>query len=290
MELVVPWERLVSVISPYYTRNKLGRKRIALERMLKIYCLQQWFNLSDPGVEEAIYDRRSFAKFLDIDLMIDAVPDETTILNFRHLLEENNLMEVIFNEVNQELYKKGFLLKEGSIVDATIITCSSSTKNKKKKRDPEMKSTRKNGSFFFGMKVHTGVDAKSGIVHTVKATAANVSDKTMMKELLHGKEKALFGDKGYIGRKDKQKSREEGVFWGVLDKKSPKRKLSKKQERRNKILSKVRGKVEFPYRIVKHLWGHRKARYKGLKKNLNHFLMLFTLSNIYMVRKVQLST
>lgn len=290
MQLVVPWRMIVSIIEPYYSNSRFGRKPMPLIQMLKIYCLQQWFNLSDPGAEEAIYDRLSFQNFLGIDLMIHPIPDETTILNFRHLLEENDLMEKIFYLINKELQKKGLFLKEGTIVDASIIPSSSSTKNKEKKRDPEMSSTRKNSSYHFGMKVHTGIDVKSGLVHTVKATKASISDKEMLYNLLLGKEKAVFGDKGYIGRKDKRMARDAGVFWGVLDKKSPKRKLSNKQEKRNTRLSKIRSKVEFPFQVVKHLWGHKKARYKGIKKNAQQFMMLFALSNIYKSRKVLLCT
>lgn len=290
MQLVVPWRMIVNIIEPYYSNSKLGRKPMPLMQMLKIYCLQQWFNLSDPGAEEAIYDRLSFQNFLGLDLMIHPVPDETTILNFRHLLEEHNLIEKIFYLINNELQKKGLFLKEGTIVDASIIPSSSSTKNKGKKRDPEMSSTRKNSSYHFGMKVHTGIDVKSGLVHTVKATKASTSDKEMMYDLLLGKEKAVFGDKGYIGRRDKRMARDAGVFWGILDKKSPKRKLSNKQEKRNTRLSKIRSKVEFPFQVVKHLWGHKKTRYKGIKKNAQQFMMLFALSNIYKSRKVLLCT
>ncbi len=192
MDQVIPWSKIICVIQPHYYDGKTGRKPMKLELMLRIYFLQQWFNLGDPTVEEAVYDRISFQKFLRIDLMNDVIPDETTILNFRHLLEEHNLTKKILDTVNSLLEEKGVLLKQGSIVDATLITAPSSTKNKGKKRDPEMSSTKKSGKWHFGMKVHIGTDAKSGLMHTIEGTTAKTADKAMLFDLLHGEEDAVL--------------------------------------------------------------------------------------------------
>lgn len=253
--------------------------------MVKVYCLQQWYNLGDLPMEEAIYDRRSFADFLGIDLMNDPIPDETTILKFRHLLEKNDLPKRIFQLLNSYLEGKGLIVRAGTIVDATIIQAPSSTKNQDKKRDPEMSSTKKNNTYYFGMKAHIGVDSKSGLVHSCEITTAKVADRQMFADLLHGEEKAVFGDKGYVSKEDKYYARDADVFWGVLDRKGPNKELSGKQKKRNKKLSSIRSKVEHPFRVVKHLWGHRKTRYRGLAKNRHQFYMLFGLSNIYMSRK-----
>lgn len=285
MDRVIPWEKVLNAIRLYYYDGKKGRKPMKLELMLRIYFLQQWFNLGDPSVEDAIYDRISFQKFLKIDVMLDLIPDETTILNFRHLLEEKALTEKILKVVNTLLEKKGVLLKQGTIVDATLISAASSTKNKDKKRDPEMSSTKKNGNWHFGMKMHIGTDAKNGLIHSIEGTTAKVADNLMLGNLLHGKEEAIFGDKGYVSKKDKRLAREAGMCWAVLDKAGSGRKLSARQEKRNRKLSSVRAKVEHPFQVIKHLWGHRKARYKGLKKNCVQFFTLAALHNLYKVRK-----
>ena len=204
MDQVIPWNEIINIIQSNYYDGKSGRKPMKLELMIRIYFLQQWFNLGDPTVEEAVYDRISFQKFLKIDIMNDVIPDETTILNFRHLLEDHDLTMKILDTVNSLLEKKGVLLKQGTIVDATLITAPSSTKNKDNKRDPEMSSTKKNGKWHFGMKVHVGTDATSGLIHTIEGTTAKTSDKAMMFDLLHGKEDSVFGDKGYVSREDKK--------------------------------------------------------------------------------------
>lgn len=290
MNKIIPWGKLLTPIAKYYKEQRTGRKRKELLLMLKIYFLQQWYNLSDPGMEEAIYDRNSFQKFLEIDLLSkETVPDETTILNFRHLLEEYNLQEQLFKIVNRLLEEKGLMMKEGTIVDATIVSASSSTKNKDKKRDEEMSSTKKNGTWHFGMKAHIGVDAKSGLVHSIKTTKAKEHDKSEMDKLCHGKEKAIFGDKGYYDEKKKKEARNNEIFWGVLDRGKRRKKLSSSQKKRNKKLSSVRAKVEHPFQIVKHLWKHRRVRYKGLSKNTSQFHTLFALANLYRVRKQILS-
>lgn len=231
--------------------------------------------------------------------MKDLIPDETTILNFRHLIEEKRLASEIFQLINRHLEEKGLFVKTGTIVDATIIQSPSSTKNNEGKRDPEMSSTKKNGQWYFGMKAHIGVDMKRGLVHRLEVTPAKTADIDVMGQLLHGEEKAIFGDKGYTKREEKIKARKKGIYWGVSDRaslkgKSAKKlevfkgKLSKKQEKRNQLFSGIRAKVEYPFRVIKHLWGHRKTRYKGLYKNTVQMFMLFGLSNLYLSRKAVL--
>ena len=281
MRKVIPWKDICNLIEPIYYSNDTGRPAYDLLLMVKIYCLQQWYRLADLSVEEAIYDRRSFGNFLELDLMSVRVPDETTVMRFRHFLEENNLTEQVFNLINKMLEKKGLIMKEGTIVDATLISSPSSTKNQEKKRDPEMKSTRKNGQWYFGFKSHIGVDQKSGLTHSLEVTNAKVSDREKFEDLLHGKEKAVFGDKGYVSQTDKRFARDADIYWGVLDRASNAHKLSEKQKKRNHRLSKIRAKVEHPFRIIKDLWGHRKTRYKGMKKNRSQMYMLFALSNMY---------
>lgn len=285
MAAVLPWAEMLEKISPVYKDKEIGRHKVNLMVMLKIYFLQQWYNLSDPGAEEAIYDRNSFQKFLGIDLLSDTVPDETTILNFRHLLEENQLQKALFETINQILESKGLLMREGTIVDATIIKAPSSKKNQESKRDEDMSFTRKNGQWNFGMKVHTGNDAKSGLVHSVTITTAKVHDRHEREKLLHGKEKSIFGDKAYGDNDFKKQCRQQDIFYGIPDKGSRFVKLSNKQQKMNCKKSRVRSRVEFPYRIVKNLWGHYKTRYRGLYKNGMQMIMLMGLSNIYLVRK-----
>ena len=286
MDTIIPWEQLLSVIEPHYVHQDTGRKRKELKMMLKIYFLQQWNDLSDPAMEEAIYDRCSFQKFLDIDLLSYRVLDETTILNFRHLLEKHKLQEEFLDVVNRELEEKGYLMKKGTIVDATLIAASPSTKNKDKKRDPEMHQTKKGNQWYFGMKGHIGVDVDSGVVHSVEGTAANVHDRTKLHALLHGEEKAIFGDQGYASDEDKDTCRKYGVVhWCVNDRGKRNRPLSHGQRKKNRKRSSVRAKVEHPFRIIKDLWGHRKVRYRGIEKNTLQLHALFALANLYMKRK-----
>jgi len=285
MNTIIPWERLCEEIAPHYTEKETGRKRMELVMMLKIYFLQQWYNLSDPGAEEAIYDRNSFQKFLDIDLLANKVPDETTILHFRHLLEKHKLQERFFEVVNNLLEDKGLLMKEGTIVDATIIHAPSSTKNQKKERDPEMSSTKKNDQWYFGMKAHIGVDAKSGLVHHIKTTKAKVHDKVMMNDLLNGDEKVLFGDNAYGKKEDKRNARAKGTLWAITDRAVRKHPLSSSQRKRNRKYSSVRAKVEHPFQVIKCQWSYTKVRYKGIFKNSMQLFSLFALANLFKVRK-----
>ena len=285
MEQVIPWKEILNLIQPHYYSNQTGRQATPLLTMLKIYTLQQWYQLSDPGMEEAIYDRFSFQKFLKIDLVLDNVPDETTILHFRHLLEKHDLTNKIFNQINEYLAKKGHIMKQGTIVDATLIAASSSTKNKEKKRDAEMSSSKKNNQWHFGMKMHIGVDSRTGAVHSAEFTTGKVSDREKFFDLLNGEEIAIFGDKGYVCKKDKHLARDAGIYWGVLDKREQHQQLSSSQKKRNWKLSKIRAKVEHPFQVIKHLWGYRRTRYKGIYKNRCQQLMLLTLSNLYRLRK-----
>ncbi|MBI2453883.1 IS5 family transposase [Candidatus Peregrinibacteria bacterium] len=288
MERVMPWEKFFNEIAPYYVEQETGRKRMELSMMLKIYFLQQWYSLSDREAEEMIYDRNSFQKFLGIDLLSQKAPDETTILNFRHLLEENKLQEHFLRIVNAVLEKRGLLMREGSIVDATIIAAPSSTKNNEQKRDPEMSSTKKGNQWYFGMKAHIGVDAKSGVVHSLETTAAKTSDRVPFKKLLHGKERALFGDKAYGKQDDKREARANGILWAISDRGVPNHPLSSSQRKRNKKYSSVRSKVEHPFQVIKCQWGHVKVRYKGLFKNTMQLFALFALANLFRTRKTLL--
>ena len=285
MNQVVPWAELCAVIEPYYPKGENGRPPKGLERMLRIHFTQQWYGLSDPGMEEALYDSESIRRFCGIELMDDAIPDESTILQFRHLLEAHQLTGKLFAAVNTHLAKHQLLLRTGTMVDATLIAAPPSTKNEKRSRDPEMSQTKKGNTWHFGMKIHTGTDVDSGLVHTVKVTTARVHDKKVMPELLHSEERSVFGDKGYVSDVDKCTARANGVFWGVLDKAKPKKKLSAGQVKRNRQLSSVRAKVEHPFRVLKCQFGYVKVRYKGLMKNTAQVLTLFALTNLYMARR-----
>lgn len=289
MDKVLPWEKFFNEIAPHYSEKETGRKKMELSMMLKIYFLQQWYSLSDREAEEMIYDRNSFQKFLGIDLLSQKAPDETTILNFRHLLEEHRLQERFLRIVNAVLERRGLLMKEGTIVDATIIAAPSSTKNSEQKRDPEMSSTKKGNQWYFGMKAHIGVDAQSGVIHSIETTPAKTNDRVPFRKLLHREEKALFGDKGYFKIADKREARAAGVLWAISDRATPKRKLSSSQRKRNKKHSSVRAKVEHPFQIIKCQWGHVKVRYRGLFKNTMQLFALFSLANLFRMRKILLA-
>jgi len=288
MNAVIPWNQFLSTILTKYQYKSTGRTKTDALLLLKIYFLQQWYALSDPGVEEAIYDRNSFQKFLRIDLLAQTVPDETTILNFRHFLEKYSLTEKFFLTVNQLMEKKGLILKKGTVVDATIISSPSSTKNKSKSRDKEMSSTKKGSKWYFGMKAHIGVDANTGIIHSLSTTTAKTSDKTMFKSYLHGEEKAKFGDKGYYDETLKKEARLSGIYWGILDKNKRNHPLSNKQHKQNHIKASIRAKVEFPFRVLKCQWHYTKTRYKGSMKNTVQLFAVFGLINLYSQRRALL--
>ena len=285
MDRVIPWDALLSLIQPHYTEAEVGRKKKELALMLKIYFLQQWYNLSDPEMEDAIYDRNSFQKFLNLDMMRDTAPDETTILHFRHLLEAHALPAKMFKRVNRILEDRGLMVKKGAITDATIIAAPSSTKNKSRKRDPEMSSTKKGNDWYFGLKAHTGTDAISGLVHTLKVTTASVHDSQAFDDLLHGKEQEVYGDKAYHDTVKARRFRKAGIRWRVNIKGVRGRPLTAYQEVLNQKRSSARSKVERPFLVIKHLWGYAKTRYRGLYKNGMRLFASFMLANLYLSRK-----
>ena len=285
MNEVIPWEFITSVISQYWEESKLGRKKYPLLKMLKIHCLQQWYDLGDPTVEAEIYDSIAFRRFLGINDFGDDIPDETSILRFRRFLEKHDLQKEIFKGTKDLLASEGHLLKKGTIVDATIIRASSSTKNKERKRDPEMSSTRKNNNFYFGAKQHIGVDSEKGLIHSIETTTAKVHDSKMLKKCLHGEESIISADKAYGKQELKKRMRKEGKIYMITEKRPPKKQLSKKQKKWNNKISRIRGKVEHPFLVIKHLWGHTKCRYKGLLKNHLQWNFLAMLSNFYMISR-----
>jgi len=287
MEAVVPWLRLLALIAPHYPKAgpKGGRPPMPLETMLRVYFLQQWYALSDPMAEEALYDSEAMRRFAGIELGDDRIPDETTILNFRHLLERHELTEAIFAEVNGHLADKGITLRSGTLVDATIIDAPSSTKNKAGARDPEMSSTKKGNAWYFGMKAHVGVDADSGIVHSVEATTAKVHDSRVWDELLHGDETSVWADKGYVSAEREAAFTKNGKVWGVMRKAPRGGKLDEIDEETNRVIDMVRAKVEHPFRVLKRQFGHVKTRYRGLAKNRAQLCTLFALGNLFLVRR-----
>lgn len=252
--------------------------------MLRIYFMQQWFNLSDPGMEDALYDSESMRRFAGIELGEDSVPDETTILKFRHLLEKHQLTRKLFEKANEYLRARGLMVREGSIVDATIIDAPTSTKNKQKARDPEMHQTKKGNEWFFGMKVHAGMESSRGLAHTLSFTSANVNDGSMMDTLLHGDEKVIYGDRAYNSAARREFYSSQGVNFRVSVQAQRNHPLSKKLRRWNRSVSRVRARGEHGFHVVKCLWGHAKVRYRGIRKNAAQFLTLFALSNLYTVR------
>jgi len=286
MDEVVPWGRLCGLIEPHYPKGSPagGRPPLPLPRMLRIYCLQQWYNLSDPGAEEALYDSITMRHFAGVSTDADVIPDETSILNFRRLLETHALTARLLAEINAHLGERGLFVGKGTIVDATIINAPSSTKNADNERDPEMHQTRKGKQWYFGMKVHTGTDTDSGLVHTVIATSANVADVNVLGELLHGQEESLHGDSAYHSKALKDEAEAAGIEFNVNQRGTRSRRLTQRQRARNRRLSRVRATVEHPFLVVKRLWGHTKVRYRGIKKNLAQMQTLFALANLYRVR------
>ena len=285
MSRVVPWAALAEIVGPHYQPAAVGRPLTELALLLRLHCLQLWYNLSDPGLEEAVHDRLSFQRFLGLDPLHQKVPDETTVLNFRRLLEQHGLAEAIFAQINAGLTAQGLLVKTGTVVDATILAAPSSTKNQTGQRDPAMSSTQKNGDWHFGLKAHIGVDAKSGLVHTVRTTTASVHDSQVFTELTHGEEEVIVGDSAYANQMLKTSCRQAGLIYLIHDKASRGHALSARQHQRNRQKSSLRAKVEFPFRIIKRLWGHATVRYRGLAKNTARLHLLFALSNLYQVRK-----
>ena len=284
MDRVVPWAGLCALIEPVYPKPGNGRPPVGLERMLRLYFLQQWFNLSDPAVEEALYESISMRQFVGIDLGREPVPDETTVCKFRHLLEQHDLGRRLFEEVGRHLQEQGMQVSSGTIVDATIISAPSSTKNQDNARDPEMHQTKKGNQWYFGMKAHIGVDAKSKLIHSVAATAANVHDKHPLPQLLHGQETRVFGDSAYSGQGDAIR---QAAPWAkdFTNKRAYRnRPLSPREEQSNHTKSKVRARVEHPFLVIKRIFGFAKVRYRGLAKNANRLFVICALANLYLVR------
>ena len=290
MDAVVPWAALLAVIEPHYPKaGRRGRPPMPMETMLRIYFLQQWYALSDPAMEDALYEIESMRRFARLDLADDAMPDETTILNFRHLLERHGLTAQMMNVINDVLTDKGLLLKGGTMVDATIIHAPPSTKNQDKQRDPEMHQTKKGNQWYFGMKIHVGADANSGLAHTVSVTPANVSDISQLPNLVREDDRAVFGDKGYVNNKLKRLARKAGVFWGVSLKASKQHPLTDANKRFNHRMSSIRARVEHVFRVIKRQFGYTKVRYKGIAKNAAQVFSLIGLTNLYLARRELMS-
>ena len=287
MDAVVPWGRLLALIEPHYPQvgPKGGRPPMPLETMLRVYFLQNWYALSDPMAEETLYDSEAMRRFAGIELGDDRIPDETTILNFRHLLERHGLTEAIFAEVNGHLADRGITLRSGTLVDATIIDAPSSTKNEAKSRDPEMSSTKKGNDWYFGMKAHVGVDADSGIVHSLETSTAKLHDSQVWDELLHGGETSVWADKGYVSAEREAAFAGPGKFWGVMRKAPRGGELHPIDQDINRIIAMVRAKVEHPFRVLKRQFGYLKTRYRGLRKNRAQLFTLFALGNLFLVRR-----
>jgi IS5 family transposase len=284
MDAVIPWADLRALIAPHYRTGTGGRPAMPLGRMLRIYFLQHWYDLSDPAAEDALYDSEAMRRFVGLELGEDAIPDETTILHFRHLLERHRLTEQMFALVRGLLEERGLLLKSGTVVDATILHAPSSTKNATDTRDPEMKQTRKGKQWYFGMKVHTGTDCH-GLVHSLATTDAAAADINQLPELLHGEERALYGDQAYWCEADRRAAEDAGLKYRVNRRPTEKHPLTKRWKAINRARSRVRARGEHAYHVVKRLWGFTKVRYRGLAKNTVRVFAAFALANLYLVRK-----
>ena len=295
MDRVVPWQALLKLIAPHYpTLGRPGGQPYALATMLRIHFLQQWYALSDPAMEEALHDTPVMRRFAQLG-GLDAVPDETTILNFRRLLETQGLAAKMLAKVNAHLSRAGLSLRAGTIVDATIIAAPSSTKNKDGERDPDMHQTKKGNQWHFGMKAHIGVDEDSGLVHHVECTAANVADVTQVHGLLHGKEDTVSGDSGYTGVEKREEMEAVKARFLIAEKRSKVKAIKNKRERKSAerwehTKASLRAKVEHPFRVIKRQFGYVKVRYRGLAKNAAQVITLFALSNLWMARKRFLPT
>jgi len=285
MDEIMPWAQLQSLIEPYYPKEGNGRPPVGLAIMLRIYFLQHWFNLSDPAAEEALYDSPALRRFAGVDLGRAPAPDETTILNFRHLLERHDLCAAMLDAVNHYLEGCGIRIGTGTIVDATIIHAPSSTKNPTGSRDPEMHQTRKGNQWYFGMKAHIGVDSKQGHIHSVCSTAASVADKHMLPDLLHGQERKVWGDGGYQGQGETIRAAAPHAQDMTSRRTRYKQMVDQLQRQKNRTKARVRAKAEHPFRILKRVFGFVKVRFRGLKKNHDHLCAAFALVNLYMHRK-----
>lgn len=304
MNAIVPWAALIAAIEPFYPTGERGRPPIGIERMLRMYFLQQWYSISDVSVEDSLYDITSMRHFVGIDLSCERVPDATTLLKFRHLLEDNALTAKMLQAINLDLAQRGLLMRAGTIVDATLIAAPSSTKNKDHQRDPQMRQTKKGNNYHFGMKAHIGVDADSGVVHTVISTAANVHDVTQALDLLHGQESDVYGDSGYRGVQKRQQQKQEERQESMQDTASPQWHIAMMPSKRarlksikehsalaqtldqiEKLKASIRAKVEHPFHIIKNLFKYKKTSYRGIAKNAARHTMLFALANLVIVKK-----
>ncbi len=288
MEALLPWAMMLEVIEPVYPKAGNGRRPYSLDTMLRIHCMQQWYSLSDGAMEDALYEITSMRLFAKLSLD-QAIPDRTTIMNFRHLLEQHRLARQLFDTVNLWLSDAGIMMKQGTLVDATLIEAPCSTKNKRGERDGEMHQTKKGNQWYFGMKAHIGVDAKSGLTHSLETTAANEHDLNQVGNLLHGEEAFVFADAGYQGAENREELADVKAQWAIAMRPGRLKEL-KKHPRKNKAViaferlkSSIRAKVEHPFRIIKRQFGFVKARFKGLRKNDNQLAMLFTLANLFRV-------
>ena len=286
LDQLLPWKALESTIAVYYASGGSGRPPYPLSSMLRIHVMQIIYNLSDPAMEDALYEIESMRRFAGVRL--SRVPDETTILNFRHLLEQHNLGKKLFKKINRQLARHGLMVREGSIVDATIIEAPSSTKNKEKARDPEMRQTKKGNQWHFGMKCHIGVDDTVGLIHSLATTAANEHDLTASGELLHGQEKRVWGDAGYCGIEKREEHKNRKVQWFIAERPGRRATMSKVAKECETIKASVRAKVEHPFRMLKGMFGYSKVRYPGLAKNTNRLYLLAGLHNLLRVKRVLL--
>lgn len=290
IDAATPWRELIAVIEPFYPKGSRGRPPIGVERMLRMYVAQQCFGLSDEGIEDAIYDSQAIRRFVGIDLAVEAAPDATTVLKFRRLLEEHDLTASIFATINAHLAEQGLMMRQGTIVDATIIAAPSSTKNQDGKRDPDMHQTKKGNNWHFGMKAHIGVDAETGLTHTVVGTAAHVADVTQAQALLSGEETEVYADAGYQGVEKRAENLALPVTWHVAMKRGkrkalPDTPLGELLEKIEQLKARIRSKVEHPFHVVKNLFRHKKTRYRGLDKNTKQLFTLFGLANLVLARK-----
>jgi len=289
MEKLIPWKQLEKKVARYYPKGENGRPPYPLSSMLRVHCMQLFYNLSDPAMEDALYEIESMRRFAGLRLS-ERLPDETTILNFRHFLESHGLGKALFQEVNKHLEKNGLMLREGSIVDATIISAPSSTKNSDGKRDPQMHQTRKGKQWYFGMKMHIGVDDALGLIHSIDTTAANVSDIAVADRLLHGDEKRVFGDAGYRGiMKRPEHVHRKATEWFIASRPGERHSHSELKAEAERIKASVRAKVEHPFRYIKRVFGYDKVRYRGLTKNSNRLHLLAAFSNLLMGEKYMLA-
>lgn len=287
MDVILPWKQLLKPILKKYPKMGNGRRPISAEVMLRIYFLQQWYGLSDPGMEDSLYDIESMRRFAGVEM--SGIPDETTLCKFRHFLEKHRLTEKLFQITERYLSEQDLILSEGTIVDATIISAPSSTKNQDRQRDPEMKQTKKGNAWHFGMKAHIGSDTQ-GRMHSVVVTDASVHDSVVMEDCLHGEEQAIYGDKAYANEERKQAAESQGIDWRVNRKARRGRKLNCADRSFNKKSNRTRARVEHAFGVIKHLWGYRKVRYRGLAKNAAQVVTLFALANMYMARRELMAT